>query len=51
MELILFIVCIPNPCLNGGTCTDQDGDSTAECTCTGGYTDATCSTAPAGNQS
>ena len=35
--------CLPNPCLNGGTC-NLDADRNAVCTCTPQYTDPTCGT-------
>jgi hypothetical protein len=36
--------CAPNPCLNGGACTD--GVNSFTCACTGGFTGTTCSVAP-----
>jgi hypothetical protein len=36
--------CSPQPCLNGGTCTD--GVNSYTCVCTGGYTGMRCGTAP-----
>ncbi len=33
--------CAPNPCLNGGTCTDEVGDFS--CVCAAGYDGKTCS--------
>ncbi|MBM4378309.1 MAG: calcium-binding EGF-like domain-containing protein [Deltaproteobacteria bacterium] len=35
--------CAPNPCLNGGTCTD--GINAFTCTCAAGFSGATCATA------
>jgi hypothetical protein len=37
--------CSPNPCMNGGSCTD--GVNSYTCACTGGYTGAQCQTPPA----
>ena len=34
--------CDPDPCMNGGTCTD--GINSFTCDCVAGYTDSTCST-------
>jgi len=39
--------CSPNPCQNGGTCTD--GASTYTCTCQSGYTGTNCQTPPPSN--
>lgn len=33
--------CSPNPCQNGGNCTDQ-GSNTLKCACTSNYTGSTC---------
>ena len=35
--------CSNNPCKNNGACTSSEG-SGFKCTCTGGYTGATCET-------
>ena len=35
--------CSPDPCQNGGTCTDN-GDTTYTCTCAAGYTGTNCET-------
>ena len=45
----IYLACNPNPCNNGGICTDADANGTPECNCAGGFTGATCDTAPAGN--
>ena len=34
--------CNPNPCMNGGMCSD--GVNNYTCTCAPGYTDANCTT-------
>ncbi|CAD5124625.1 DgyrCDS12894 [Dimorphilus gyrociliatus] len=36
--------CSPNPCMNSGACSSNG--NTFTCTCTGGYTGATCATPP-----
>ena len=42
MRTVAISLCEPNPCLNGGTCTDV-GDAKFECNCTGTlYEGATC---------
>ncbi|XP_078586313.1 uncharacterized protein LOC144868244 [Branchiostoma floridae x Branchiostoma japonicum] len=35
-------ICVPNPCKNGGTCTDRDNDF--QCACLAGYEGDTCQT-------
>ena len=45
----MFLACTEsnNPCLNFGTCSDADGDHTAECACVGGFSGDIC-VVPAG---
>eukprot|EP00058_Branchiostoma_floridae_P027336 XP_002612827.1 hypothetical protein BRAFLDRAFT_67225 [Branchiostoma floridae] len=38
-------ICVPNPCKNGGTCTDRDSEF--QCACLTGYEGDTCQTAEA----
>ena len=40
--LIDIDLCSPNPCHNGGTCTDKGNDFS--CDCPGGYNGDTCGT-------
>ena len=44
--MLFNLACVPNPCNNGGSCTDANADGTAECTCTGGFSGDTCNTPP-----